>query len=156
MHPHSTFLSLPSTMRGVTETRRLGERISGARARLRLTQQELADRIGVSVKTVNNLEAGRTGPPRPANRALLEDALGWAPGSVRAILDGGEPTVTATNPQPAVENRRSAVGGDGDGVEDEILFRLPVPPGTSPQERRRLQRIAEASVRAALAEDDED
>ena len=40
-----------------------------------MTQQELADRTGVSVRSIRNLEAGRTGRPRPATVRLLADAF---------------------------------------------------------------------------------
>jgi transcriptional regulator with XRE-family HTH domain len=92
------------------DVERLGEYIAAARTRLRLTQQQLAEQLDVSVKTVNNLEKGRTGPPRPGTRSKLEDTLGWTTGSVRAVLAGGEPTVTEENPRPEGEIDRGSVG----------------------------------------------
>lgn len=129
----STFLPLPSRLRGVPDedVLRLGERITAARARLRLTQQELADEIGVSVKTINNLETGRTGPPRPGTRTRLEDALGWSAGSIRTVLAGGQPTVTSRNSASEAEVDRSAVGGDQEGREPYLKRRRPEEPDLS-------------------------
>jgi tetratricopeptide (TPR) repeat protein/DNA-binding XRE family transcriptional regulator len=45
------------------------------RQRLGMTQEELAARTGVSVRGIRNLEAGRTGHPRPATVRLLADAF---------------------------------------------------------------------------------
>lgn len=46
------------------------------RQRLGMTQDELAETTGLSVRNVRNLEAGRTSSPRPATVRLLADAFG--------------------------------------------------------------------------------
>jgi tetratricopeptide (TPR) repeat protein/transcriptional regulator with XRE-family HTH domain len=46
------------------------------RRRLGLTQEELAERAGLSVRGVRKLEAGRVDVPRPATVRLLADAFG--------------------------------------------------------------------------------
>ena len=53
----------------------LGDKIKAARDRLRWSQQQLADAIGVDRKTVDNWEHGRTRPLR-AHLAALERILG--------------------------------------------------------------------------------
>src|SRR5690348_9536776 len=45
------------------------------RRRLGMSQEELAARTGVSVRGIRNLEAGRTGRPRPGTVRLLADAF---------------------------------------------------------------------------------
>lgn len=45
----------------------------------------------ISQKTMINMRAGIP-LQRAAKRTGVERALGWAPGSIEAILDGGEPT----------------------------------------------------------------
>jgi transcriptional regulator with XRE-family HTH domain len=51
----------------------LGPAIKRARERSKMTQRELADQVGVNVKTVDNWENGRT---HPKNRlGALEEAL---------------------------------------------------------------------------------
>lgn len=47
----------------LTELRALGERIRDQRNAARLTQQELAHRLGVSVAYVSLIERGRRNPP---------------------------------------------------------------------------------------------
>jgi transcriptional regulator with XRE-family HTH domain len=65
------------------------------RKALRLTQEELADQAGVHTATVKDYEAGKTYTRMPKSWAALEHVLGWAPGSARAVLEGGEPTFNA-------------------------------------------------------------
>ena len=48
------------------------------RQRLGMSQEELATRTGVSVRSIRNLEAGRTGRPRSGTLRLLADAFGLA------------------------------------------------------------------------------
>ncbi len=57
----------------------LGASLSGARAAAGLSQQELADRSGLSVRAIRNLETGRTGRPRRESIGLLAEALGLQP-----------------------------------------------------------------------------
>src|SRR5215831_2578017 len=45
------------------------------RQRLGMSQEDLAARTGVSVRSIRNLEAGRTGRPRPGTVRLLADAF---------------------------------------------------------------------------------
>lgn len=52
----------------------LGQRVRNARKQLRLTQQQLADRAGVSLGVISNLEGGRT-VPQGANRRAIARAL---------------------------------------------------------------------------------
>lgn len=54
------------------------------------TQELLAAAAGVALKTVGRLERGES----VSNSTLskIERALSWAPGSMRAILAGGDPT----------------------------------------------------------------
>jgi len=59
---------------------------------LRMTQQQLADQAGVSEGTIQNLEdPKRTYSRRPPTLAAVERVF-WKPGSVDAVLAGGEPT----------------------------------------------------------------
>lgn len=67
----STFLPLPVKLPAVTAP--LHERIRHARERAGLTQEQLADRVGVSLRTVGSWERGEN---HPRNKlAVLEDVL---------------------------------------------------------------------------------
>nr|WP_240799403.1 helix-turn-helix domain-containing protein [Streptomyces sp. A0958] len=65
--------------------------ITRRRGQLNWTQEELAERSGVSVRTIRNIETGRVGSPRRSSSTMLMAALGehdvWppGPGSVEAL-----------------------------------------------------------------------
>ncbi|MFM9443622.1 helix-turn-helix transcriptional regulator [Streptomyces acidiscabies] len=52
-----------------------GELLRGHRRRLGLSQEELADRSGVSVRTISHVETGRIARPRLTTVRQLADAL---------------------------------------------------------------------------------
>ena len=58
--------------------RSLGSWLRRQREDACLTQQELAERSGLSVRAISNLERGRTRRPYPNSVRLLTDALGLA------------------------------------------------------------------------------
>jgi transcriptional regulator with XRE-family HTH domain len=53
-----------------------GELLRNSRLRAVLTQEELAERAGLSVRAVGKLESGETTRPRQATVRMLADALG--------------------------------------------------------------------------------
>jgi DNA-binding XRE family transcriptional regulator len=53
-----------------------GQLVREHRRRLGLSQEELAERAGVSVRSIGKIEAGRIAMPRPATVRLLADAFG--------------------------------------------------------------------------------
>ena len=52
-----------------------GGLVRAHRARLRLTQEQLAERAGLSVRTLRNLEGGRIRRPYPDTIRRVADAL---------------------------------------------------------------------------------
>src|SRR3954454_9022219 len=54
----------------------VGEVVRAHRRRLGWTQEELAERSGVTVRTIGKIESGRITAPRPSTLRLLADALG--------------------------------------------------------------------------------
>ena len=84
-------------MKAMTEDRtklqwaRLATAIRAAREALGLSQETLAERAGVAEGSVQNLEAGKPRNRMPQTLTKIEPHLGWAPGSGRLILDGGDP-----------------------------------------------------------------
>lgn len=67
---------------------------------LRMTQQQLAEAAEVSLSTIQNLEdPGRTPRRRPPTLAAVERVF-WKPGSVDAVLAGGNP-VPVSDAAPA-------------------------------------------------------
>lgn len=75
---------------------RLATAIRAAREARGLSQAALADRAGVAEGSVQNLESGKPRNRMPQTLTKLEPALGWAEGSGRLILDGGDPILADT------------------------------------------------------------
>jgi hypothetical protein len=65
---------------------------------LGLTQEEIAAAGGPSTATQRLIEGARHDSYRPASLRSLERALQWEPGSVRAILAGGDPVPGPEDP----------------------------------------------------------
>lgn len=93
---------------------RLAAAARAAREARGLSQEKLADLAGVSEGSVQNLESGKPRTRMPQTVAKIEPHLGWAAGSARAILSGGEPTLTAAGSQ------------DGPAAKDRIREKLPL------------------------------
>jgi DNA-binding XRE family transcriptional regulator len=66
-------VSLPEGVRQDAELLAIGRRIARARAAARLTQQDLAERLGVTRRSVQGYEAGKVAPYRHLDR--LADVL---------------------------------------------------------------------------------
>lgn len=94
----------------------LATAVRAAREARGLSQEKLADLAGVSEGSVQNLESGKPRTRMPQTMAKIEPHLGWAAGSARAILDGGEPT-------PA---RAADDGADSSTGTDRIREKLPL------------------------------
>lgn len=88
---------------------RLADTIREAREARGLTQPQLADLAGIAEGSVQNLESGKPRSRMPQTLAKVEPHLGWAAGSGRLVLDGGEP---APDSGEDSANSRSASGSD--------------------------------------------
>lgn len=103
-------------MRAQRSPDQTGTRLRAARLGALMTLEELAERSGVSVRAISDLEHGRTGRPHPRTVRLLADALGLPPsaaglfvagdgardGSAAAVAEsGGAPQMVAPAQLPA-------------------------------------------------------
>lgn len=71
---------------------RLGQAIATARKSQGLRQEDLAERAGVSLGSVQNAEAGAVPKARmPQTLHPIAKALGWPDGAIDDILAGGAP-----------------------------------------------------------------
>lgn len=108
-------------MKAMTEDRtklqwgKLATAIRAAREARGLSQETLAERAGVAEGSVQNLEAGKPRNRMPQTLVKLEPHLGWAAGSGRRILDGGDPIPAATPSD-----------GDSDADSDRLRRKLPL------------------------------
>jgi hypothetical protein len=74
------------------------------RQRLGMTQAQVAAQAGgLSARTVLNYERGRTPADNevPGGYYRIEPVIGWAAGSVDAVLAGGEPVLMQPGTEPA-------------------------------------------------------
>jgi transcriptional regulator with XRE-family HTH domain len=94
----------------------LASAIRSARETRGLTQPKLAELAGVSEGSVQNLESGKPRSRMPQSLARLEPHLGWAAGSGRAILDGGEPKLASA----------SEASADVTSIEGKLRRKLPL------------------------------
>jgi transcriptional regulator with XRE-family HTH domain len=76
--------------------RRLSRKIRTHRVRNGWSQAELARRAGTSTKSALTAESGKPPTRMPPSLERIADALGWAEGSINAILEGGEPVTAAS------------------------------------------------------------
>lgn len=105
---------------------RLGAALAAGRKHMDVTQVDMAARIGVTRGPIQAIERGDVSRMTPTIRAYAE-AIGWDKGSVRAVLEGGDPTFVERPPEtppvgpdnPNVENVRYATG-----MPDRIALEL--------------------------------
>jgi hypothetical protein len=107
---------------------RLADYVVARRVELGMRDRRaLAEATGVTERTLGKLENGQR--ISPSTLAMVENRLGWAPGSCRRILAGGEPSV------------RSADPGNAE-LEDPTLWHIASTPGLPPDVVRGLVALA--------------
>lgn len=107
---------------------RLADYVVARRVELGMRDRRaFAQATGVTERTLGKLENGQR--VSPSTLAMVENRLGWAPGSCRRILAGGEP-----------------IAGSRDrghpGYEDPTLLHLSSTPGLPPELVRGLVALA--------------
>jgi hypothetical protein len=86
---------------------RLGHHIVSRRVALGYRNRtDLADSLRFTVRTLSDIENG-VRKASPGTYAMLENKLGWAPGSIDTILAGGEPTEPVVKPRQTRPNTLS-------------------------------------------------
>jgi transcriptional regulator with XRE-family HTH domain len=95
-------------MTDIMSREKLAELVRARRKALGLTQPQVAERGDVSVELVRRVETNRSGELRASKIEGLERALEWEPGSIRAVLGGGAPTVVHRVPDEPATTERSA------------------------------------------------
>lgn len=85
----------------------LDEAMKQRRLELRMNWREVATAAGISYEALRAIRRGDYKPTELTARAL-DDALNWTPGSVYAVMAGGEATPTpATTPPAKAEDARA-------------------------------------------------
>jgi hypothetical protein len=90
-------------------------------------RRAFAEVAGVTERTLGKLENGQR--VSPSTLAMVENRLGWAPGSCRRILAGGEPAPASPDRAPAE-------------YQDPTLVHLASTPGLPPEVVRGLVALA--------------
>ena len=119
-----------------------GEVVQARRTELGISRAELARRAEVDPKTVQSLEQDARWP-LDVNRARIEAALGWAPGSLDAIRNGNEPVLlvvdqettssqtptdkTSRRPEPVLPNLDDVLALNQIRSSVRIIAHLPAP-----------------------------
>lgn len=99
---------------------KLATAIRAAREARGLTQVALAELAGVSEGSVQNLEDVDRRPSRmPQSLTKVEPHIGWAAGSGRAILEGGQPT-----PAPVTHEATAELRAAKDRLRDKLPLRV--------------------------------
>jgi predicted GIY-YIG superfamily endonuclease/transcriptional regulator with XRE-family HTH domain len=93
---------------------RLGQRFREERTRKRLAQRVVAQRCGTDIEDIRALERATRDWYSKAFLAAVETALDWRPGSVEAVLMGGEgqPYTEAELEERAFDEARRMMWGD--------------------------------------------
>ena len=90
-----------ANMTNITDRQSISPTLQAIRARLDLTQDQLAERLGVSFATVNRWEGGVTTPQRAARTAIAALAA-------EAGIDSTEPAIDEAESAARVTRRRSS------------------------------------------------
>jgi transcriptional regulator with XRE-family HTH domain len=107
--------------------RRLADYVVARRVELGMRERRaLASATGVTDRTLGKLENGQR--VSPSTLAVIENELGWSPGSSRRILAGGEPSLVAAT--------------DDGQYSDPTLRHLANTPGLPPEVVRGLIALA--------------
>lgn len=127
---------------------RLADLMDQRRVALRLRWEDVADEAGISTAFLRKIRSGQTASP--LTLAKLETALGWAPGSISAILGGGVPTEAAppTHAAPAGSAGRPATAEEAEAAIRELARAV------SPERLRAI--LTEAARQERRFEDDAD
>jgi hypothetical protein len=108
---------------------RLGHHVVSRRVALGYRNRtDLADSLAFTVRTLADIENGER-KASPGTYAILENTLGWAPGSIDTILAGREPTETVPTLRPT--NAQALAQVSSENLLLELRRRI-----TTPRNRR--------------------
>jgi hypothetical protein len=105
---------------------RLGHHIVSRRAELGYRNRtDLAASLKFTVRTLSDIENG-VRKASPGTYAMLENKLAWAPGSIDAILAGGEPKELVVELRPPAPAHLSLASADAlsRASTEELLMEL--------------------------------
>lgn len=83
---------------------RLGRALAASRRAQNLTQADVAAAAGVGLATIQGIERGVTVKDVTPSMRVYAGIVGWASGSIEAVIEGGEPTLAQAD-SPAVSGQ---------------------------------------------------
>ena len=105
----------------------LGELLYSLRSSARLSQEALAERSGVSARTISDIETGSARTPRLITVMLLGEAMGLSPPDQERLKDAARkpdaPPVDANFPASLLLQAAALVGRDDDVARAGALLR---------------------------------
>ena len=107
---------------------RFGDLLRRHRLTAGLSQEELAERAGLSVRGVSDLERGLRSSPRPETVRMLADALALEPGDRAALIAAARPELVEPPPAAAAPVAPSPAPPEEPRLPPLELTRAPVPP----------------------------
>jgi hypothetical protein len=84
-------------MHVTTDPQRLADALNKRRGDLNLSQPEIARQAEVSLSTVNHMATAKRANYRLVQKSRVEKVLRWQPGSIDALLAGGDATPLPTD-----------------------------------------------------------
>lgn len=110
----------PATEADRAAGRRLDLALDRRRIELRLTWGQFCKQVGITRAGLGGIRRGER-RPMALTCAWIEEALMWAPGTVDAILNGGEPSV----PKPVtLDERRGSPTTAYDDPDERYIWEL--------------------------------
>jgi hypothetical protein len=117
--------------------KRLGDYVVARRTALGMRDRRALSAVtGVTDRTLGKVETGRR--VSASTLGVLENHLGWAPGSCRSILAGGEPIMSAPSPAQPAHPADSGIPH----YDDPTLQHIAEVPGLPPEVVRGLIALA--------------
>ncbi|MCC8251063.1 ATP-binding protein [Saccharothrix luteola] len=107
-----------------------GELLRAHRLRVRLTQEELAEGSGVSVRAISDMERGRAKGPQRRTVEALAGVLSLAEHEIRELLDAAKEGRARRAPSPATPSALPPDVADLTGREGELAELAAVAEGT--------------------------
>lgn len=98
------------------------------------TRQAFARATGITSRTIGDIEKYRKASYGQSTLAQIEQTLRWAPGSIRAVLAGGDPTPVA------------GLGGRSHQLAVEVDMLLRDDSRLTEKERQRLAIVVDAAI----------
>lgn len=118
--------------------KRIGELSAEERAEQTLSRPELAEKAGISIRTIQTFELGHTWPQSTRLRAIT-NALGWKPRAVEQLLTSGKDPAEVTLDDLRGNTWSKAASRASELSDEELLAELTLRMMTKNVELRNLK-----------------